>query len=361
MSTGFIVFLIIVLIIFLKAPSKILLLLLLLASRHLIKKSDVVNGGGVFAIEPLKIHDREKKFYKALSDNLIKKGWSSNKESKPRKLIYKDDYRWRPFVDTKIVLNKFGIKKSLAFMNKQKLYETVPKKIRDLYFMKQVLIDRSNLHKYKKIFDSKWILKPKLGYGGIGITVVDDYNTFEKFISSTSEQYIMARYIDNPLLIDGKNSVTRFFITLLREKNKLRVFLLPYGILRLAKKKYKMSDVYDSDRDNLHLKNTDTKIFTKFVDKKLGVKKRSYLLDQVKKFIRSMKKVFTLECYDNNEKCYELLAVDIIITDDLKIKVLEINSRPGFFDLPMSNILADWIYDMSENTKKYTSSYEEIK
>jgi len=27
----------------------------------------------------------------------------------------------------------------------------------------------------------------------------------------------------------------------------------------------------------------------------------------------------------------------------------------------MSDILAGWVYDMAENTKKYTSCYEEIK
>ena len=357
---GYIVLLITLLIVFLKHPVKTLAATLVFLP-NLCKPHIEIKGGAAFVLEPLKINPRVKKFYKTFADDLIKRGWYKNAEPRPAKLIYKDSYVWRPFIDTKIVLNKFGIKESLAFMNKQKLYESVPKKIRDLYFMEQIQIDSADLRQYENLFDAKWILKPILGYKGMGITVVNDYNSFEKKMTSTKDVYIMARYIENPLLIEGKNSVTRFFITLLREKDKLRVFLLPYGILRLAKKKYKMTKKYEANRDNLHLKNTDTKVFSDFIDTKLNKKIRKSLQNQLKKFISLMRNVFTLKCYENDEKCYELLAIDAIITDDLKIKILEINTRPGFFDLSMSDILAGWIYDMAENTKKYTSCYEEIK
>ena len=136
-------------------------------------------------------------------------------------------------------------------------------------------------------------------------------------------------------------------------------------ILRLSKKNYiKPSErVYNIDMDNLHFKNTDIYNMENFLFKYYP-KNVKQILDTIPTYLSENLNIFNIECESKiTEKCYEWFAADAIITDDFKLKILEINTNPGLKtpkEVPIE--LAHWIYDIVEGKNTFQNkSYTKIE
>ena len=88
------------------------------------------------------------------------------------------------------------------------------------YLLETYLFDQINIQKIKNIINKYpiWIIKPRNDYGRNGVTIVrnynDIYNWINKFqkmeinnIKDSTPQWILQKYVDNPLLIKGDQQI----------------------------------------------------------------------------------------------------------------------------------------------------------
>ena len=95
-----------------------------------------------------------------------------------------------------------------------------------------------------------------------------------------------------------------------------------------AKKKYKLND-FDLDIHNTHYKDSEKNLtMENYFAKTYGKDNEKYIYQQIIKLFSYILKIDDLKCYTKN--CFEIFGADILITDDFRIKLLEINDKVGF-------------------------------
>ncbi|KAK7493819.1 hypothetical protein BaRGS_00014960, partial [Batillaria attramentaria] len=148
------------------------------------------------------------------------------------------------------------------------------------------------------------------------------------------ELYVVQRYIENPYLIGGRKFDIRF--------NPLKVWLYRGGFARFSHTRFSL----DSIEDNyVHLTNVAVQKTAPDYDPEKGCKwstqqLRTYLsakhgTDAVKKvfqeidniIIRSLQSVQKIII--NDKHCFEMYGYDILLDDELKPWLIEINASPS--------------------------------
>jgi tubulin polyglutamylase TTLL5 len=79
--------------------------------------------------------------------------------------------------------------------------------------------------------ESYWIVKPVASSQGRGIFLTNRYADVPK------GHYIVSRYLDNPLLIDGYKFDLRIYVAI-TSINPLRIYMYEEGLTRFATEKY---------------------------------------------------------------------------------------------------------------------------
>jgi len=250
-------------------------------------------------------------------------------------------------------------RKDLLYKNYKKMRNSFPN---DFNYMPETYtsVDINNFKmmnkNYKVSKDNLWLVKPKGLSRGRKIFILKD-------IKDIKNNYIVTKYISNPLLIDNRKFDLRLYL-LVTGHNPLKAYLYDKGLVRLSSEPY---DLDLNDLNNLfkHLTNTsinkNNKKGFKYDDLVLSleeaknyIKERynkdfSVLWDQIKDIsIKSLISMNHLEI--EKEKMYnlhsnnlfKLYGVDIIIDENFKPWLLEINHSP---DLSLFN---------SENHAKIT-------
>ena len=225
--------------------------------------------------------------------------------------------------------------------------DNLPNIIQKKYQMKTYLINlkKSDLEDYKKLFKNKiYILKPARGREGIGIKIVDNYEDFFNYLRDDIKKYnfkkikrlddwVLQEYIINPsLYLERKFHLRIYFMVF--ENN---LYLYPHYLIITAKKKYQNKNFHNKDIHDSHYGNSiRNKIFPE--DTNYKKKEVEFIQEQVFnvfKFLKSKMKKFA--CYSEDKNCYEIFAMDAMLTEDLKLKVLEINARIGTKGLDLMN------------------------
>jgi tubulin polyglutamylase TTLL1 len=115
---------------------------------------------------------------------------------------------------------------------------------------------------FKKYPNSTWIMKPNARAQGKGIFLVNKLKQLQKWATSSKlpmqaqvnrEQYVISRYIDQPLLVGGKKFDLRIYV-LVTCYRPLRVWLSSKGFARFCNEKYS-SDLSEMDNMMIHLTN----------------------------------------------------------------------------------------------------------
>jgi len=191
--------------------------------------------------------------------------------------------------------------------------------------------------------DSKatWICKPHNSSQGRKIFIIQDLNDLRY-----DSQYVIQRYIERPLLISGYKFDLRIYV-LCCSVHPLKVFIYQDGLARFGTDKYDMSSL-----DNLYSHLTNTSINKKVDDKsrdycaaigggcKWSLKQLEKYTEQVgaswEKLWQRVQNVCVLTMMllvhsvpVGTDACFELFGVDVIIDDQLKPWVLEVNSGPA--------------------------------
>ena len=157
------------------------------------------------------------------------------------------------------------------------------------------------------------------------------------------EAYVISRYIDQPLLVGGKKFDLRIYV-LVTSYRPLKVWLSSKGFARFCNEKYS-ADLQDLDNMMVHLtnvaiqKNADDynaehgskwsiDNLRLFLEQTRGKQASDKCFDEIKNIIYiSLKSVQSVII--NDKHCFEMYGYDILIEDNLKPWLIEVNASPS--------------------------------
>ena len=223
------------------------------------------------------------------------------------------------------------------------------------YLLETYLFDQINIQKIKNIINKYpiWIIKPRNDYGRNGVTIVrnynDIYNWINKFqkmeinnIKDSTPQWILQKYVDNPLLINKHKFHIRVYVILHKKKNYINFFLYQKGFIYTAGNKYN----WNSNDLKTHLSGEDNpnRVTVFQTSHPLYHKIWNQIKDLVLKCIVPIYPY--IQCPNINNQCYKFLGLDILIDDQYNLYLAEINSRLISLKYPPKNFKNDMYLDI---------------
>ncbi|XP_073436866.1 probable tubulin polyglutamylase TTLL9 isoform X5 [Dendrobates tinctorius] len=197
-----------------------------------------------------------------------------------------------------------------------------------------------------------WIMKPVAKSQGKGIFLfrkLKDIIDWRKDGSRSDEQkdelpvenYVAQRYIENPYLIGGRKFDLRVYV-LVTSYIPLRAWLYRDGFARFSNTRFTLSSI---DDQYIHLTNVAIQKTAPDYDPEKGCKwmiqqLRQYLTAKhgptvVETLFQNMDNIFIKSLQSvqkiiiNDKHCFELYGYDILLDEDLKPWLLEVNASPS--------------------------------
>ncbi|XP_056403750.1 probable tubulin polyglutamylase TTLL9 isoform X2 [Hyla sarda] len=174
-----------------------------------------------------------------------------------------------------------------------------------------------------------WIMKP------------DGSRSDEQRDEIPVENYVAQRYIENPYLIGGRKFDLRVYV-LVTSYTPLKAWLYRDGFARFSNTRFTLSSI---DDQYIHLTNVAIQKTAPDYDPEKGCKwmiqqLRQYLLAKhgytaVETLFQNIDNIFikTLQSVQkiiiNDKHCFELYGYDILLDEDLKPWLLEVNASPS--------------------------------
>lgn len=192
-----------------------------------------------------------------------------------------------------------------------------------------------------------WIMKPPNGAQGRGIFIVNKLEQLKKWSGSNASnkehlRYVISRYIDNPLLIGGKKFDLRIYV-LITSFRPLKIFL-GNGFARLANSDYS-NDARERLNRFIHLTNVsiqkksedynsahggkwDISNLRLYLEATRGNEATAKMFEDIEDVIVYSAKAVQ-NVMNNDRHCFECYGYDLLIDDDLKPWLIEINASPS--------------------------------
>lgn len=184
-------------------------------------------------------------------------------------------------------------------------------------------------YKVPGLGDKIWITKPAAGFSGQGIRLFNDRNLLIRSFQP-DKRTIVQKYIENPLLIDGRKFDIRMYVLIA----KGRILLYPDGFARLAPSPYSVNDLNISRHlTNISLHENKSQTVTVLNLDQINVTRES-----IYSFIKQLRPLFEYALlYEQQFKLtnnvqfetFELFGLDIMFDSTGKAWLLEINKNPG--------------------------------
>lgn len=206
---------------------------------------------------------------------------------------------------------------------------------------------------YQRIPQSTWILKPCGKSKGEGIFLINKLSSLKIWSRKTKKciqnnltnqnMYVISRYINNPLLIGEKKFDLRIYV-LVTSFRPLKAYMFRNGFCRFCSVKY---DTSVSELDNMYIHITNVSVqkhgdeYNKqhggkfslnnlklFLEGTRGQEITTRLFENIKWIIiHSLKAVAGI--MSNDRHCFECYGYDIIIDNELKPWLIEVNASPS--------------------------------
>jgi hypothetical protein len=212
------------------------------------------------------------------------------------------------------------------------------------YTLNQLEIDLSDKNYLEKIRGwykpgQVYIFKDINSYAGKGILVVKSYDELITYIQKIIPKYkplwrntlkdrfrmwVLQEYITNPLLYDGYKFHIRWYLFYLPGGKS---FNLSRGEIATAKQPYQKVDWANTDIHDTHFQDRDGDIFPGILKLPPGILTKIY--SQIDDISNLALQIPRAKCYPESERCYELFGMDLMITDEYHVKILEINEKIG--------------------------------
>ncbi|TMW67957.1 hypothetical protein Poli38472_007629 [Pythium oligandrum] len=194
-----------------------------------------------------------------------------------------------------------------------------------------------------------WIMKPCSKAQGKGIFIINKLSQTKKWANQRwtnmpiKDGYVVSRYIDNPLLVGGKKFDLRMYVLVLSYR-PLQALVYREGFARFCNVKYSAA-VNDMDNPFMHLTNVavqknnedynshhggkwNIKNLLLYVESTRGRNTGEKLLQDIHAVmlhaLRAVQNVII-----NDQHCFECYGYDIIIDDNLKPWLVEVNASPS--------------------------------
>lgn len=156
------------------------------------------------------------------------------------------------------------------------------------------------------------------------------------------DDWIIQDYIGNPLLLNGKKFHFRIYVIYVQTRDYQVAYLSRVGFIYTANKEF-MEDTFDPDIV-LSGESTPKNVFYVPEDfqKNFGKSKwDDVVLPQIVKITReTLTSVLDLlKCPRQNQKCFKILGYDILIDNDYKCYLAEINARGVTYKYPNQQFL----------------------
>eukprot|EP00762_Andalucia_godoyi_P007648 ANDGO_07945.mRNA.1 putative alpha-tubulin polyglutamylase Ttll1 len=203
---------------------------------------------------------------------------------------------------------------------------------------------------FSKLPNSIWIMKPSARSQGFGIFIITKLSQVKKWASqrrdgptSAKDQYVISKYIANPLLVGGLKFDLRMYC-LVTSYRPLKAYMYSRGFARFCTVKYTM-DMSEIENPMVHLTNVAVqkkasgynarhggkwplKSLRLFLEQTRGREATQKLFDDIDFIV-----VHSLKACQNvimNDKhCFECYGYDIIIDSNLKPWLIEVNASPS--------------------------------
>lgn len=209
------------------------------------------------------------------------------------------------------------------------------------------------VEEYRKSPQSTWIMKPCGKSQGAGIFLINKLSKLKKWSREaksllqpqlgSKETYVISRYIDNPLLIGGKKFDLRLYV-LVTSFRPLKAYLFQHGFCRFCTVKYDTS-VTELDNMYVHLTNVSVQKhggdYNSLHGGKMSIQNLRLYLEGTRGravtdklfsevnwlIVHSLKAVAPVMA--NDRHCFECYGYDIIIDNNLKPWLVEVNASPS--------------------------------
>ncbi|XP_057219037.1 probable tubulin polyglutamylase TTLL9 isoform X2 [Triplophysa rosa] len=208
------------------------------------------------------------------------------------------------------------------------------------------------VEEFKRNPGSTWIMKPVARSQGKGIFLfrkLKDITDWRKDGTRSEEQkdeaqvesYVAQRYIENPYLISGRKFDLRVYV-LVTSYVPLKAWLYREGFARFSNTRFSLSSI---DDQYVHLTNVAVQKTAPDYDPEKGCKwqmhqLRRYLtakhgLDTVQTLFKEIDNIFICSLLSvqktiiNDKHCFELYGYDILLDQDLKPWLIEVNASPS--------------------------------
>jgi len=269
--------------------------------------------------------------------------------------------------------------KFLLIKEKDTLHELLKKekpKFFNEYFMNQTVIrNNSNLEKIMKK-NRNYILKPIPGSAGFGVKKVNSENEALKHIKNTKftdkekrlfkaneiKKWVIQEYISNPLLLKKKKFHLRVLLLNLNRNGNKKLFIFKKFFVYPALKEFNLSsknkNVHNSHGSKYNEK--DLNEFIKEYESSLSESVRDNITKKIMIISKGLKEYMEYKCYPESKNCYQYLGMDIMITDDYKVKCIELNMRPGTVGPSIFDTFWSGLIDLTLLGKSKTEDYVEL-
>ncbi|GAX80569.1 hypothetical protein CEUSTIGMA_g8006.t1 [Chlamydomonas eustigma] len=217
------------------------------------------------------------------------------------------------------------------------------------------------VEEYRKAPNTTWIMKPSSRSQGKGIFLINKLSQIKAWSSNllppamrhSADSYVVSRYIDNPLLIGGKKFDLRLYVVVTSFK-PLQVYMSKLGFARFCNLKY-IPGADEIDNEYVHLTNVAIQKNGEDYNEKHGNK---WTLEDLRLYIEAIRGVETCEklfseiegvvikslkaCQNiiiNDRHCFELYGFDIILDQELRPWLIEVNASPSLSTTTQSDRL----------------------
>lgn len=299
--------------------------------------------------------NNNKYFKESISEELGKMGYNELENSDtPGKIFYCDiNYgeRQNPDFSKCEVVNQLQDVNPLG--NKKDQYDLHLKyyKKRPDYIPFTASFNRSNVNQIGYLFESNpreapkiYILKPENDSFRNGVGLVKSMMELVAHLDSYDmyDDWIIQDYIGNPLLLNGKKFHFRIYVIYIQTSVYQVAYLSDVGFIYTANKEFH-EDTTDEDVV-LSGESSPANVFYVPDDFQKNFGKSVWqqeVLPQIVKITReTLKSVLDmLSCPNNKQKCFKILGYDILIDDNYRCYLAEINARGVTYKYPNKNFL----------------------
>jgi hypothetical protein len=239
-----------------------------------------------------------------------------------------------------------------AICDKTILFKTIKNLIPmgDKYIPKTNTVANFDPKEIKK--DDLFILKKKDAARQMGVLVFktkEEYEQAKTKLNINPSNGIISKYITNPLTVNGKKMHLRIYILLSIQSGITRCYVFDEYKIYIAEQEYKKDDwlnpkIHISGAESTKKRYNWPQDIDQFKSNpksnpKLGSKLGSNdiipsdLIDNLNECLKTLcmgMALSNIKNYEESDAGYHIYGADILLTDDNKSYILEVNKRPGF-------------------------------